>query len=104
MRQYPLRREVSNMDGQPVNSAPTNGQQMSPVPTKKADTLSFPDAMREVINGKKITKLEWGDEKIYGFLAEDGYLKINLPNKLDNWLLRDGDLCGIDYIVVVDKN
>jgi len=69
---------------------------------KKEKTMDFPSALREVTDGKKITKLEWGDSKIYGFLSwktkvltlrrEDG--------QEDMWCPNDGDLLGTDWIVL----
>jgi hypothetical protein len=86
----------NHIEGEIVNTSPT--------PRKQVKTLSFPEAIAAVIDGKKVTKLEWNDASIYGFLGIDGYLKINLPAKLDNWLLRDGDLNGTDYIIVEEVN
>ena len=76
----------------------------SPFPQREVKTLSFPDAITQVIYGKRITKLEWNDKGIYGFLAEDGHLKINLTDKLADWILSNGDLRGVDYIVLEESN
>lgn len=85
---------------QPVQEAEVVSQ--SPVPTPKPDvkTLTFPEAIIAVIDGKNITKLEWNDKKVIAYLGTNGYLMINLPNEVASWKLRDADLKGVDYVVV----
>jgi hypothetical protein len=62
--------------------------------------MTFPEAIKQVIEGKVITKLEWGDENIYGALLA-GRLKIHKDdNKFYDWILNDGDLTGTDFIVI----
>ncbi len=56
------------------------------------------------MNGKKITKLEWNDKNIYGFLATDENLKINLPTKLCDWVISKADLIGTDWVVLEEAN
>ncbi len=63
--------------------------------------MNFSTAIREVIDGKKITRLEWKDKNIYGFL-KDGYLSLHkIDDKIYQWVVSDGDLLGNDWIVVV---
>jgi len=72
----------------------------SPVP-KKEKLLTFPEAMQAVIDGKKITKKEWGN---YAFLAmiNNGRLQLQKPNgKFYDWIVNDGDLLGEDWIAFV---
>jgi hypothetical protein len=76
----------------------------SPRIQSKPVYLTFPEAIKAVILGKRINKLEWNDKSIYGFLGTDGHLKINLPEKLSDWILNDGDLNGIDWIVLEEAN
>lgn len=102
MQVFHLQRREAAMDNEQQEEQP----QMSPIikdPIESAK-MTFPQAIQEVINGKRITKLEWNDRKIFGFLGEDGRLKINLPTKLDDWVLIDGDLVGIDWIVLEEAN
>lgn len=76
----------------------------SPVPTKDiADAvvmLTFPDAMREVINGKKVTRLEWKDNDIY-CLLDANRLRIHNKDGI-NYILEvsDGDMLAIDWVVI----
>jgi hypothetical protein len=77
-------------------------QQFSPVPQKlnKIQTLTFFEALKQVADGKKITKLEWNDKDIYGELV-DGKVTIHLKDGLSHpWTISDGDLNGSDWIVI----
>ena len=61
--------------------------------------MDFPTAIKEVLVGKKIQKLEWG-KGFYGFL-DGGFLKLHKPDgKNYSWTLSEADLMGDDYIVV----
>ena len=79
---------------------------MNESPTKQyraSVQIDFPAAMQAVIDGKKITKLEWGNEKEYGWL-HDGFLKIHHAgqpdDKHDRWIISDGDLLGHDWVII----
>ncbi len=77
-------------------------QNMSPLPVSKKieATIDFPNAIREVIAGKKIHKLEWEDKEYYGFLNSDK-LSLHKPDgKNYQWIISDGDLYGTDWIVL----
>lgn len=63
-------------------------------------TYTFPEAMKKVIEGKKVSRLEWNDESVVIFLDGE-YLSIQYGTKTPNKLyIRDGDLLGTDWIVV----
>lgn len=75
----------------------------SPVPSKKKELkkMSFPEALLEVIKGKKITKLEWDNSETYVYTAE-GFLCIHYkgdeqPHSL---LVKVEDLTGLDWILI----
>lgn len=80
---------------------------MSPIPIKNTEvvpttpsTLSFPEAIQEVIDGKKITRLEWKDAGTYGFLNGDILsLHKNSDEKNYQWIVSDGDLMGKDWVL-----
>jgi hypothetical protein len=62
--------------------------------------LNFPEAMRHVIAGQKVTKLEWNDPDILVF-HRDGYLMIQHANgRTDALIISSGDLLGGDWVVV----
>lgn len=74
---------------------------MSPLPEKIQETMDFPEAMRELIAKKRVTKLEWKDEEFYVFLNE-GKLQLHKPdgNNYD-WIISEGDLNGDDFTVIL---
>lgn len=78
-------------------------QSISPVYNRplNADTLlSFPEAIKAVKEGKKITKIEWDNENIYGVL-KDGFLMLHKADgQFYQWILSDGDVIGTDFIVL----
>lgn len=74
----------------------------SPLPSREdrvVSALTFFDALKEVAEGKRITKLEWADKNTYGILT-DGHLKIMLNDGLKDWIISDGDLNGTDWIIL----
>jgi len=72
---------------------------ISPSP-KKITEMDFPSAMREIITGKKITKLEWDDRSIYGEL-KDGFLMLRKEDgKYYQWIISEADIRGEDFVVV----
>lgn len=77
---------------------------MSPVPTPKVegvvDTLSFPEAIGEVMKMKKITRKEWNDVGTYGFLNGDVLSLHKSDNVNYKWIISDGDLMATDWYVL----
>jgi len=77
----------------------------SPVPGKfeppeAVPVLTFPEAVPEILKGKKLHKLEWEDEKYFVFL-EDNRLKIHKPDgKAYEWIMSKEDLASDDYIIL----
>jgi len=77
---------------------------VSPVINKNVPVqMTFPDAMAEVIAGKKITRLEWANNEVYGVL-KDGLLQIRMDGQLKRWILSDGDMNNSDWLVVPQTN
>ena len=81
------------------------GELLTPIPRKvgQAITMSFPDAMREIIKGNKVRRLEWPVESDHGLL-KDGWLSIYTKGKIHVWQVSDGDLEGNDWIVTTGTN
>lgn len=74
----------------------------SPVIKKEAPSESFDfyEALRFIENGQVITKEEWGNDDICGFMKNER-LTIRLANGEENdWIISLGDLQGEDYRVV----
>ena len=75
--------------------------QTSPVIKKPSQVqIDFIQAVKELIDGKKVTKLEWNNPNIY-FFIQDEYLRImGADGQTHNTILRLPDLIGTDFIVV----
>ena len=62
--------------------------------------MSFTEAIGEMLEGKKIFKLEWKDEEFYGHV-KDGMLQLHKKDGQDyRWLLSEVDMLGQDYTVI----
>ena len=76
---------------------------LTPVPVVSAPrTMDFPDAIKQVIAGKKVARISWGNED-YGFL-KDEWLTLSNEKGYHTWLVSQGDLEGQDWIVVKENN
>jgi len=75
----------------------------SPVQTpvkEQEQKLNFFEALKKVVIGRKITKLEWNNKNIYSILA-DGKVRIKLADgEFHDWIISDDDLLGEDFIVL----
>jgi hypothetical protein len=74
----------------------------SPRPTNiiQEETFDFPEAIRCITFGMKVTKLEWADPEYFLQLV-DTHLKIHKPDgKFYDLIITDGDLVGEDYKVI----
>lgn len=75
---------------------------ISPTPKRivKTEGLNFHEAIDAIMDGGKVTKLEWGNQNIYGLL-KDGFLTLHKnDNRYDWWAVNDGDILGDDYMVL----
>ena len=70
----------------------------SPV-IKQPETMDFPEAMRKVIEGKKVTRLGWNDRNVYGLL-KDTFLMLHIRNEFHAWTVSEGDLLAEDWVTV----
>lgn len=63
-------------------------------------SLDFADAIRQVIDGRRVRRLEWQDADVCVFRA-DGFLKIRKSDgTLHALLVSDGDLLAMDWVVI----
>jgi hypothetical protein len=69
----------------------------SPKVVDVAIKMDFYDALKEVMKGNKVTKLEWNNSD-YVFL-NGGKLRIMLNSVLFDLILTDGDMSGTDWII-----
>ena len=68
----------------------------------KSINMTFPTAMKEIKNGKKIRRIEWPAED-YGVLA-NGWLSIFTKGSLHTWKVNDGDIEASGWIIVQEDN
>lgn len=65
--------------------------------------MDFSLAIDAVLDGKRVTRTEWKDIRHYGLL-KDGILQLHKAGEAEDvihpWILNDGDLMGIDWIVL----
>lgn len=75
----------------------------SPRPTDKVlEQVDFGTAMEAVVNGKKATKLEWGNPEEYIFLrATILHIRRETPDGTEHvWRVSDGDVRGTDWVIL----
>lgn len=84
-----------------VKSKNWKGQTLTPIPRKqgKSVTMSFPDAMKEVIKGNRIRRLSWDEASDHGLL-KNSWLTIYTKGKFHRWLVSEGDMEGQDFVVM----
>ena len=67
----------------------------------KTIEMDFPDAIREVIAGKKLSRLSWPNYKNVYMCLEEYRLKIKLEDGvLHELIVSDGDMFGTDWVVI----
>lgn len=74
----------------------------SPMPRPRI-VMDFFAALRAVVVGKRVTKLEWADRDAFGLL-NGGVLMLHKGGEPEDvfhaWIINDGDLMGSDWIVL----
>jgi len=72
---------------------------LTPLPRKQgqAITLSFIDAMKKILEGKKVSRIEWANDDYC--LIKDGWIKIYTKGAFHEWLISDGDYEAEDWFV-----
>ena len=62
--------------------------------------MDFYEAIKNVVLGKKIHRIEWKDKEFYGIIDNE-ILKLHKPDgKLYQWIINIGDLTGNDWIII----
>lgn len=76
-------------------------QTISPTkPKTKKTELDFYEALKEVMTGKSITKLEWGNRNIFGILKDTHLMLHKNDNRYYDWILSEADIRGDDWVVL----
>lgn len=65
----------------------------------KKELLTFHQIIDLLLDGKKVTRVEWKNEQIYGELR-DNTLQLNKMGKVHAWIVSDGDMMGEDWYVI----
>ena len=102
--QSPLPSQVTkNVDGiRKVDKIDEMGEVIPNGEVISVKEMDFPDAIRITMNGKKITRTEWGNKNIYCFLNGDILSIHMLDGNNHKWIINEGDMTAEDW-VVLDK-
>ena len=70
--------------------------------------LDIYEALKQIADGKRVTRIIWNDKREYClFDKKTGFLSVHKAGEpgvmLRPWLINDGDLEGLDWIVLEDK-
>ena len=72
---------------------------LTPVPEEvQPRTMDFNDAILQIMKGKKVARVSWGNED-YGVL-KDEWLSIVREGKTFVWKVSEGDMVSQDWVVV----
>ncbi len=72
---------------------------LAPVAPIEVVTMSFPDAIQEIINGNRVARISWRPAKDYG-LFKDDWLTVFTKDNFSVWKVNGGDLLGQDWAIV----
>lgn len=63
--------------------------------------MTFPQALEQVIEGKRITRVSWSDKRSY-YLLKDGLFQLHKAGEAEHithpFVINDGDLLAFDWI------
>ena len=93
---------ISNNNGQsPIPPSGDDGKRDELIGANNVG-MNFPDAMREVLNGKRVIRQSWIGAPEYPTFCElrEGYLKVFLKGEWHQWIINDGDMSGIDWMTI----
>lgn len=89
-----MSKKKKNIEGSVVST--------SPVPAKKIVMLNFADALREVLNGRKVTRVSWENVDTYIFLVQE-FLSIHMNDTVHQLIVSVGDIEGLDWFVLPEQ-
>lgn len=61
--------------------------------------MSFYEALQLTLEGERITRVEWNDEGVYGFMM-NGILTLRREFKFHQWIVTEGDIIAEDWYVI----
>jgi hypothetical protein len=62
--------------------------------------LDFPAAIKAVIEGKRITRIDWKDKNVYGHRLDERLMIRTKDGQNHPWIISDGDLLSTDWEIV----
>lgn len=78
----------------------------SPVPELSSSNIQmdFPNAIRQILSGERVTKLEWNNQDIYLLLFQ-GFLSIRKADgSVTQLLVSEADMVGEDWVKLPNIN
>jgi len=88
------------MEDQPTSSPVIKKEDSIPAP----EVYTFAQCIPFLLEGKKITKLEWANNNIFGMIVGDDLRLHKEDDVYYQWILNTGDLEGEDFIVLSEAN
>jgi len=86
-----------------LNAVEDQIESLSPMLGGGSRILNFYQALEKVVEGKRITRLDWGDAEYWGFLHDDKLMLRKPDGKLHEWIVSLGDLVGDDWVVIQEE-
>ena len=85
-----------------INPTKSPSVQKDELKSVKTRPMNFSEAIREILKGRNVTKLEWKNRKYIAFLyKEDATLVLQDPDgQMHSWILSEGDMISKDYVMV----
>ena len=76
----------------------------TPSPRKKApEEINFCKAIEQILDGNKVTRLEWNNPKLYFLLYNSTLSHMTEGGKIDTLIVRDVDMTATDYVIVKES-
>lgn len=95
--------ENNIVEGEIISNHGLSPNPISVTKIPEPKTMSFPEVIKELLSGRKITKLEWKNADDCGFI-KDERLKIVLAGVEFDWIISQADMEGTDWIVKEEVN
>lgn len=67
---------------------------------KNKQKYTFAEALEKLLEGERITRVEWDNEGEYGLLLSDGFLGIRHEGQLHVWKVHQEDIIAEDWYVI----
>ena len=74
-------------------------QSPTPIEDEGPKMLNFYEALKTLLEGNHITKVEWDNVDTFGFL-KDEKLTLYIDNQDKNWIVSQADIVGQDWVVL----